>query len=76
MKLLKELLKTISIAPVSGAEIYRAIDLNWNDFEDAVQYSTGEYIKANYIISRDTSGYTDNIIPVIQPVDFLAIINQ
>jgi hypothetical protein len=37
------LLKTIRIAAVSGEKIYRAVDLNWNDFEDAVQYKTAPF---------------------------------
>ena len=76
MNLLKELLKTIGIAAVSGEEIYRAIDFNWNDFEDAVQYTAGEHIQADYIITRDTHGYKDNAIQVIQPADFLSIMEQ
>ena len=44
------------------------------DFEDAVQYAAGEHIQADYIVTRDTGGYTDDDIPAIQPADFLAII--
>jgi len=76
MALLRELLKTISIAAVTGEEIYRAVDLDWNDFEDAVQYTAGEHIQADYIITRDTSGYTGNVIPAIQPADFLALMDR
>ena len=46
----------VSASAVTGGEIYRAIDLNWSDFEDAVQYTTGEHIQADYIITRDTRG--------------------
>ena len=76
MGLLKELLKTINIATVSEDEIYRAIDLNWSDFEDAVQYTAGEQIHANYIITRDADGYKNSSIPVINPSDFLEIIKN
>jgi len=76
MGLLKEILKTVSIATVSGDEIYRAIELDWNDFEDAVQYTAGEQIHANYIITRDTGGYINSSIPVINPSDFLDIIEN
>jgi predicted nucleic acid-binding protein len=76
MELLKELLKTIRIATVSGEEIYRAIDLDWNDFEDAVQYTAGEQIHANYIITRDTGGYINSSITVIRPSDFLDLIEK
>ena len=76
MELLKNLLKTINIASVTGEEIYRAVDLNWNDFEDAVQYSAGENIQADYIITRDSKGYIDSAITTVTPEDFLNIIKQ
>jgi len=76
MNLLKDLLKTVNIAAVTGEEIYRALDLNWHDFEDALQYTTGEHIEADYIITRDLNGYEGDSIPVIQPVDFLNLVEQ
>ena len=76
MGLLKELLKTIRIAAVSGEEIYRAIELDWNDFEDAVQYTAGEQLHADYIITRDTGGYINSSITVITPSDFLDLIEN
>ena len=74
--LIKDVLKIVSIAAVSGEEIYRALELNWNDFEDAVQYTVGERIQADYIVTRDPNGYGDSSIPVIQPVDFLTLMEQ
>jgi len=76
IRLLKEVLKTVSIAAVSGEEIYRAIELDWNDFEDAVQYTAGEQIHADYIITRDTDGYINSSIRVINPRDFLDVIKN
>ena len=76
MSLLKELLKAINIAAVTGEEIYQAIDLNWDDFEDAVQYTAGERIQADYIITRDTTGYQGKVIRAIKPAEFLAIMEQ
>ena len=57
-------------------EIYRAVDLDWNDFEDAVQYTTGERVQADYIITRDVKGYANSGIPAVQPADFLRIMEQ
>jgi predicted nucleic acid-binding protein len=74
MELLKELLKTIKIAAVSEEEIYRAIELDWNNFEDAVQFTAGEKIPADYIVTRDTSGYIDSSIPAVYPADILNMI--
>ncbi|MDD6057388.1 MAG: PIN domain-containing protein [Clostridiales bacterium] len=37
--LLKKLLTLVSVAGVSEQEINEALELEWNDFEDSVQYS-------------------------------------
>jgi len=49
------------------------LELDWDDFEDAVQYTVGEHIQVDYIITRDPSGYEDSSIPVIQPTGFLTL---
>jgi predicted nucleic acid-binding protein len=76
MELIKNLLKTVSVASVTENEILRAVDLNWSDFEDAAQYSAGKNIQADYIITRDSKGYIDSTITAITPTDFFAIIEQ
>jgi predicted nucleic acid-binding protein len=76
MEFLKNLVKTVKRAPVTEEEIYRAFDLNWSDFEDAVQYSPGKNIHAEYIITRDSKGYIDSAIATATPTDFLTIIEQ
>jgi len=42
----------------------------------AVQYTAGEHIQADYIITRDPGGYEDSSISVIQPADFLTLMEQ
>ena len=37
-ELLKKLLLIVSVAGVSEEEIQKALELEWNDFEDSVQY--------------------------------------
>jgi len=66
-------LKTVNVAAVTGEETHRALELDWDDFEDAVQYTVGEHIQVDYIITRDPSGYEDSSIPVIQPTGFLTL---
>ena len=44
-KLLREhLMGTVSIAAVDGDHILRSLDLEWDDFEDCVQYTVGESV--------------------------------
>ena len=71
LKLLKNLIISVDIAAVSGSEIRKAIDLNWGDFEDAVQFTAGESLAVDYIITRNTSDFSSATIPVISPEDFL-----
>ena len=74
MNLLKNLLTSVDIAAVTGSEIRRAMDLDWDDFEDAVQYVAGENIKVNYIVTRNTSDFNSALLPVITPEELLSII--
>ena len=53
-KLLKEhLIGTVSVAAVDGKIITNALNLEWDDFEDCVQYTVGESIAADYIVTRN-----------------------
>ena len=68
---LKDIRTVIGILPVTGAEIDRAIDRHWRDFEDAVQYSVAESNGVDYIISRDAGEFEENAIPCCSPREFL-----
>ena len=74
MSLMKNLIKNIGIAAVSGNEICRAIDLDWGDFEDAVQYAAGESLAVNYVVTRNTSDFASAALPVVAPDELLSII--
>ena len=68
------LLQILKIAPVTQSTINRALNLEYNDFEDAVQMISALECKADYIITRNIADYTPPLLPVIQPVDFLGIL--
>ena len=71
--LTRSLLTTVDIAAVSGSEIYRAIDLGWNDFEDAVLFAVGEKLKVDYIVTRNGSDFSASSIPVKTPEEILTL---
>jgi len=71
LTLLKSILKTIHIASVTEDCIHEALDLEWEDFEDSVQYVAGKSIFAEYIITRNPNDFTDSQIEVISPEEFL-----
>jgi predicted nucleic acid-binding protein len=71
LALLKNLLQTVSPAAVSNENIYQALDLDWSDFEDSVQYVTGRSIAADYIITRNPRDFSRSTIAIVTPTQFL-----
>ncbi len=65
------LMQFLEIALVDQNTIEQALNLNYHDFEDAVQMISALQCKAEYLITRNVSDYQPALLPVIQPVDFL-----
>jgi predicted nucleic acid-binding protein len=65
------LLQFLEISPVDQNTIEQALNLDYRDFEDAVQMISALQCKAEYLITRNVSDYQPALLPVIQPVDFL-----
>jgi len=74
LALLKNLLKSVDVAAVASNEIRRAIDLDWSDLEDAVQYAAGETIAVDYLVTRNTSDFIAADYPVVTPDELLSIL--
>ena len=73
--LLKKLINyTIEVASVDGSIISQALDTDWDDFEDCVQYYVGESISVDYIVTRNPDDFTDGNIKVVTPDELLNII--
>lgn len=66
-ELLKKLLAIVSIAGVSEQEIKEALELEWNDFEDSVQYSVAFLQGMDAVITRNLNDYKKSEIPVWKP---------
>jgi predicted nucleic acid-binding protein len=74
-QMLKEhLIGTISIAAVDEKTIKTALDLEWKDFEDCVQYVVGKNINADYIVTRNPQDFVGEEINVVTPEELLDII--
>jgi len=71
---IKKLLQVFKPATVTDSHIYQALDIDWDDFEDSVQYIVGESFSADYIVTRNTQDYTSGFIPAVTPEQFLQAI--
>ena len=71
---LKSLLQVFKPSTVTDSHIYQALDLEWNDFEDSVQYVIGESFAADYIVTRNARDYSSGSIPAVTPEEFLQAI--
>ena len=65
------LMQFLEIAPIDQNTIEQALNLDYRDFEDAVQMISALQCKAEYLLTRNVSDYQPALLPVIQPVDFL-----
>jgi predicted nucleic acid-binding protein len=66
------LLQFIKIAPIDQNTIEQALNLDNNDFEDAVQMISAVQCKADCMVTRNVKDYHPALLPVMQPVDLLA----
>ncbi|MBN2117160.1 MAG: PIN domain-containing protein [Anaerolineales bacterium] len=65
------LLQFLKIAPVDQATIEQSLNLDYGDFEDAVQMMSAVQCRADYLITRNVKDYQPALLPVVQPVDLL-----
>lgn len=70
--IITNLLQFIKIAPVDQSTIEQALNLDYNDYEDAVQMISAVQCKADCLITRNVKDYQPALLSVLQPVDFLA----
>ncbi|MBR6029888.1 MAG: hypothetical protein IKP40_12460 [Clostridia bacterium] len=68
---LKDLRRYLHVLPVTEQDIDKAIERNWHDFEDAVQYTVAETNAVDFILSRNARDYEEDRIPCLSPAAFL-----
>jgi len=76
LKSIKKILQVFQPATVTGDDIFKALDLDWSDFEDAVQYVVGESFALDYIVTRNISDFSKGKIPAVTPEHFINIISE
>lgn len=69
---LERILNTITIIPLENKDFKKALFLNFNDIEDAYQYTAALKERGmKYIITRNTNDFKKPVIPVLSAKDFL-----
>jgi predicted nucleic acid-binding protein len=69
--MITNLLQFIEVTPVDQSTLEQALNLDFQDFEDAVQMISAVQCKADCLVTRNTKDYQPALLPVMQPVDFL-----
>ena len=68
------LLQFLKIGVIDQTTIEQSLNLDYRDFEDAVQMMVAVQCRVDYLITRNIKDYQPALLPVIQPVDFLGIL--
>lgn len=69
--ILQTLQLIFQVAELKSADLIRAAEMRWKDFEDAVQCATAQRIHADYIITRNIRDFQKSKIPAVTPAEFL-----
>jgi len=70
---LKRILQVFYPATVTDRNIYQALKLEWEDFEDSLQYIVGENFFVDYIVTRNVKDFTLSPIETVTPEQFIQI---
>ena len=72
--IITNLLQFLKIISVNQNTIEQALNLDFHDFEDAVQMISAVQGKVDCLITRNIKDYQPALLPVMQPIDFLGTI--
>ena len=66
-----QLIKLVTLEAITPSDISLALASNIIDFEDAVLCFAAKRIKADYIVTRNTSDFTDSPVQSMSPAEFI-----
>ena len=70
-EILDKLMLIFSVADLKADDLKKAADLNFKDYEDAVQSACASRIHADYIITRNIRDFTGGKVTAIKPSELL-----
>ncbi len=66
----------LNVCNVGQAEVFEACKRSWEDYEDCLVALCAENINADYLLTRDTSGFKHSNVPCCTPEQFLQILED
>ena len=71
-EVLRKLSLIFSFEDLTVSDINAAAEMQWEDFEDAVQAATARRIHADHIITRNVKDFRNSKVIAFTPTEFLA----
>jgi predicted nucleic acid-binding protein len=68
---IEDLLDILDVVGIDGSVIKHALQLNFRDFEDAIQSVSAKLNDIDYVITRNISDFTESEVTAITPDAFL-----
>lgn len=72
---LKVLLQYLEVVDVTKADVYKAINGEIDNYEDAIIVYSALRVKADYIVTRNIRQLERSVIPTVSPKNFMDIID-
>ncbi len=69
-----EYMQFLAVATVDQHIIEQALQLSYNDFEDAVAMMAAVHAQAQFVVTRNAGHFKHGPLPALTPVEFLAIL--
>lgn len=70
-EILDKLMLIFNVADLKADDLKKASDMNFKDFEDALQSACASRIHANYIVTRNIKDFTSSKVTAIKPSELL-----
>lgn len=70
-KIIQILSLIFTIKELTTADLIATADMNFKDYEDALQSVAAAKIKADYIVTRNIKDFINSPVPAITPTEFL-----
>jgi predicted nucleic acid-binding protein len=74
--IITNLLQFLKVLPIDQSTIEQALNLDYRDFEDAVQMISAVQSKLDCLVTRNIKDYQPPLLPVMQPADFLSTLSE